>query len=390
MNEIMYDFSTFHSIFAKIKDQSSSVEPEDLRTLKDELNHFFSDSSCKEVLYTTNTDNMYFGIKIIPMIDADDIYDYLANDEEKYRLNKYLVELDSQLFDPITDISERGLTALLLREIKHIVGDSSPIENARNAVNAYLAANKDHIRVSQSIHYKEILAYGLKDYLSKADSIFYIPDIADIYNDEFIAAYGMESDLVEAYNKINNGNIKLYENSESSKFIVFSWTLSIYRHIKIHRVGAIKTLNDMSAVTGSRLEKLEINNVIRRIRRIDDDIAIRESSSDEDSIRIKLIKKNRLKNLRMIDSKFYELSMQVKNVEDEEDALYLMRQINNSISIIDEYRNMSNIDKYEIDKWNIAYDKFTLLRDKLSSSVIYKRKSYGMFVSYPDIVENRY
>ena len=390
MNEIMYDFSTFHSIFAKIKDQSSSVEPEDLRTLKDELNHFFSDSSCKEVLYTTNTDNMYFGIKIIPMIDADDIYGYLANDEEKYRLNKYLVELDSQLFDPITDISERGLTALFLREIKHIVGDSSPIENARNAVNAYLAANKDHIRVSQSIHYKEILAYGLKDYLSKADSIFYIPDIADIYNDEFIAAYGMESDLVEAYNKINNGNIKLYENSESSKFIVFSWTLSIYRHIKIHRVGAIKTLNDMSAVTGSRLEKLEINNVIRRIRRIDDDIAIRESSSDEDSIRIKLIKKNRLKNLRMIDSKFYELFMQVKNVEDEEDALYLMRQINNSISIIDEYRNMSNIDKYEIDKWNIAYDKFTLLRDKLSSSVIYKRKSYGMFVSYPDIVENRY
>ena len=390
MNEIMYDFSTFHSIFAKIKDRSSSVEPEDLRTLKDELNHFFSDSSCKEVLYTTNTDNMYFGIKIIPMIDADDIYDYLANDEEKYRLNKYLVELDSQLFDPITDISERGLTALLLREIKHIVGDSSPIENARNAVNAYLAANKDHIRVSQSIHYKEILAYGLKDYLSKADSIFYIPDIADIYNDEFIAAYGMESDLVEAYNKINNGNIKLYENSESSKFIIFSWTLSIYRHIKIHRVGAIKTLNDMYSVTGSRLEKLEINNVIRRIRRIDDDIAIRESSSDEDSIRIKLIKKNRLKNLRMIDSKFYELSMQVKNVEDEEDALYLMRQINNSISIIDEYRNMSNIDKYEIDKWNIAYDKFTLLRDKLSSSVIYKRKSYGMFVNYPDIVENRY
>ena len=71
MSEIMYDFSVFHSVFARMKDQTTSVEPEDLRSLKNELNRFFTDSECKEVLYTTNNDNMYFGIKIIPMIDAE-------------------------------------------------------------------------------------------------------------------------------------------------------------------------------------------------------------------------------------------------------------------------------------------------------------------------------
>lgn len=389
MSEIMYDFSVFHSVFARMKDQTTSVDPEDLRSLKNELNRFFTDSECKEVLYTTNNDNMYFGIKIIPMIDADEIYGYLANDEEKYRISSYLVEFDSKLFDPVTDISVRGLTALLLREVNHLTGDSTPIENARNALNIYLANNKDHIRVSQSIHYKEILAYGLKDYLSKCDSIFYTSDVAEIYNDEFINAYGMEEDLVDAYRKINNGNMKLYENSETSKFIIFSWTLSLYRQIKLQRIGAMKTLADMKAMTGSRLEKLEIGNVYRRVQRIDDDMVFSESAGKE-SVGQKILRKMRMKNLKMIDSAYYELAMQVKNVEDEDDALYLMRQINSNISICDEYRNSQNCDEFELGKWNTAYDKFVALRDKLSSTVVYKHKSYGLFVSYPDIVENRY
>lgn len=390
MSEIMYDFSVFHSTFARMKDQTTSVEPEDLRALRTELNRFFTDSSCKEVLYTTNNDNMYFGIKVIPMIDTDNIYGYLADDEEKYRVIDYLVEFDSKLFDPVTDISVRGLTALLLREVNALTGNSTPMENARNALNIYLSNNKDHIRVSQSIHYKEILAYGLKDYLSKCDSIFYTADISEIYNDEFINAYGMEDDLVEAYRKISNGNIKLYENSETSKFIIFGWTLGLYRQIKLHRIGALKTLADMKAMTGSRLEKLEINNVYRRIQRIDDDMVFSEAANGKESVGQKILRKMRMKNLKMIDSNYYELAMQVKNVEDEDDALYLMRQINNSISICDEYRNSENCDEFERTKWANAYDKFNQLRDKLSSTVVYKHKSYGLFVSYPDIVENRY
>lgn len=386
--KIDYDFSSFLQVFNNIK--HGSYNPNDLQIIKNELNRFFDDSKCKEVIYTTNLDKMFFGIKIIPMFDADYVYDYLSDDEPK-RIEKYIVELDSKLFDPIMELTEVELTAILLREVSHIIGSSQPIEDARNTLNIYLAENRTHIKISQSIHYREILAYGLKDYISKAQSMFYISDVSEIYGDEFMISYGFADNISSAYNKIFTNNIKLYENSNVSKFIVFSWTLDLYRNIKTRRVGAIETLNNLKLLTGSRLEHMEMDNVIRRINRIDDDSVLTESTKNNIHLKIKeKLRKARLNNLRTIDSTFYEISMQVRNVEDENDALYLLRQINNSIAIIDEYRNSEDCDEYESDRWNQMMDKFIQLREKLTSTVVYKNKNYGLFVNYPEIVENRY
>lgn len=382
---INYDFSEFLNTFADMK-QRHTATPSDLKVLKDELNKFFKDSTCKEVLYTNNTDKMFFGMKIIAMIDADDIYDYLVEDEP-VRIGKYIIEIDSHLLNPVLDLTERELLAMLLHEVGHMVGDATPVENARRELNSYLAANKDHIRIAQSIHYKEFLAYGLKDYLSKQQSMFYTSDSSEILADEFAMSYGFSNDLSHAYSKITSNNMKLYENSEVSKFAVFAWTLNLYNNLKTRRVGALHTLARAKQLTGSRLEKLELDNVIRRIKRIDDDILV-EASSIHSKLREKL-RKHRLNNMRTIDSTMYELSMQIRNVEDEDDALYLMRQLNNNIAIIDEYKNSPDCDTKEVQKWNNLMDKFIQLRDKLSSTVVYKNKTYGIFVQYPDIVENR-
>lgn len=382
---INYDFSEFLNTFADMK-QRHTATPSDLKVLKDELNKFFKDSTCKEVLYTNNTDKMFFGMKIIAMIDADDIYDYLVEDEP-VRIGKYIIEIDSHLLNPVLDLTERELLAMLLHEVGHMVGDATPVENARRELNNYLAANKDHIRIAQSIHYKEFLAYGLKDYLSKQQSMFYTSDASEILADEFAMSYGFSNDLSHAYSKITSNNMKLYENSEVSKFAVFAWTLNLYNNLKTRRVGALHTLSRAKQLTGSRLEKLELDNVMRRIKRIDDDILV-EASSIHSKLREKL-KKHRLNNMRTIDSTMYELSMQIRNVEDEDDALYLMRQLNNNIAIIDEYKNSPDCDTQEVQKWNNLMDKFIQLRDKLASTVVYKNKTYGIFVQYPDIVENR-
>lgn len=387
---IRYDFSDLFDVLEHMLD-SGRATSSDLSTIKKELNKFFKDSECKEVLFTNNTDKMFFGAKVIAMIDADDIYDYLVEDEPQ-RISKYIIELDSHLLNPLLGLTSRELIAVIMHEVGHLVGDTQPIESARNALNAYLATNKDHIKISQSIHYKEILAYGLKDYLSKCQSMFYTSDESEIYADDFARAYGFDHDLDSAYRKISKNNVKLYENTEVSKFIVFSWTLNIYTSLATRRVGAIRTLTRAKQLTGSKLERMEIDNVIRRIKRIDDDILI-EASGSTNSIKLKLkekMKKSRINNLRTIDSTFYELNMQVRNVEDEEDALYLMRQINTNISVIEEYKNCSDCDDYEREKWDDVLTKFRTLRDKLSSSTVYRNKNYGIFVNYPDIVENRY
>jgi hypothetical protein len=389
MNKMNYNFDSFIDAFAEMK-RIGGATPSTLRIIKKELNKFFNDSECKEVLYTDNTDKMFFGMKTIAMIDADDIYDYLAGDEA-IRIGKYIVEIDSHLFNPVLDLQPHELMAIMLHEVGHLVGDAAPIENARNALNVYLASNGEYLKVSQSIHYKEILAYGLKDYLSKTHSMFYTADISEIYADEFAASYGFGNDLASAYKKITSNNMKLYENSEVSKFITFSWTLSLYKNMRVRRIGALRTLARAKQLTGSRLEQMEIDNVIRRIKRIDDDVLL--ESSDDGGILAKVkqrMRKARLNNLRTIDSTFYELNMQIRNVEDEDDALFLMRQINNNLAIIDEYRNSKDCDEYEADRWNEVMEKFTQLRNKLSSTIVYKNKSYGLFVNYPDIVEDRY
>lgn len=392
METINYDFSTVIQIFNKIKNSNASipVNADDLFVLKREINRFFTDSTCKEILYTTNTDNMFFGIKIVPMIESANIYDILT-DSDGYRIKNYLIELDSKLFDPIMDISAKELVALLFYEVNKMVGDSSPMDNARNAFNIYMTANKDKMKISDSSHYHEILAFGLKDYLSKSTSIFYTSNSFDIYDDSFTVTYGLNDDIISVYDKVTSNNIKLYENSEVSKFIVFSWILSVYRNLKNHRVGAIKELNSMMSMTGSRLEKLEIRNVLNRINRIDDSDILTEAT--ENSIKAKIrerLKKNRIANKRMIDSTFYELSMRIKNVTEEADALNIMRQINTNIGIISEYIDSKNCDEAEKKEWQLTLNKFTHLRDKLADSVIYRNTSYGVFINYPDIVENRY
>ena len=146
MSIINYDFSTFINVFAKIKENGLAT-PTDLRALKNELNSFFKDSSCKEVLYTNNNDKMFFGIKITAMIDADDIFDYLV-DTEPARVKTYVVEIDSHLLNPIVDLSAKELTAMFIHEVAVIINDATPVENARTAMNNYLAANKEHLKIS--------------------------------------------------------------------------------------------------------------------------------------------------------------------------------------------------------------------------------------------------
>lgn len=388
---VEYDFSTLIDTFTSIKD-SYTAKPEHLRAIKAELNKFFSDAECKDVLYTNNNDNMFFGIKIVPILDSDDIYEYLISDEPE-RVEKYIVEIDSHLLNPVANLAPMELIALLLHEVNGIVGDASPLENARNALNIYLSANGEHIKISKSIHYREILTFGLKDYMSKTNSIFYNFNPSEAYANEFTNAYGLTDALIDGYRKLDCDNMKLYENMEVSKFIVFSWALTLYKNLRIRRIGSLHTLARAKDLTGSRLEKMEIDNMMNRIKRIDDDTIIVESSGLLDSVRIKVrekMRKNRLGTLRMIDSTFYELNMQVRNVEDENDALFLMRQINTNISIIDEYRSSSDCDDYERSQWDKAYNKFEELRDRLSRTITYKTKNFGIYVDYPDIVENRY
>ena len=389
MRKISYDFSTLENIFDGALARGD-LKASDLSIIKRELNKFFKDSQCMQVYYTENTDKMFFGIIVNASIDADNIYEYLMGTKD-IRISRYNLEYDSHLFNPTLGMTAREIMALTLHEIGHVVNDMTPIQHARQYLDEYLAKTGESVPMSQSYNYRDILAYALKDFIAKDRSAFYTRDTDEILADDFARSYGYGPALESAMGKIIAKNSKLYTGTDVDKFAVFTWTLGIYRHLGTRRIPAIRAINKAKALTGSRIEKMEMDNVLRRIVRIDDHVLI-EGTSDGGLVnKIKSrMRKMRYDTMRSLEDDFYELNMRIRNVEDEDDALYLMRQLNTRISLIEDYVNSEDLSPTEAKRWNESLEKFKRIRDDLSSTLVYKGKSYGLFIPYPDIKPDNY
>ncbi|MCK9199342.1 MAG: M48 family metallopeptidase, partial [Bacilli bacterium] len=234
MERIKYDFSEFRKIMFALKTDQSSTR---LNQLKTELNEFFKDSKCKDVIYTNNTDKLFFGMCVMPIVDGDTAVSILQSDKAE-RFNAYYLELDSRLFSPLLNLTSDELVAILLHEVGHIVNTPQPVEEVRNAVDIYLAKNKETLVISDSVHYREILAYGIKNSIRKLTSLFEYKD-EEIIADEFVVMCGYGPQLESAYSKIikNTGRIN---RDVSNKLIVLQWTLRLYKNVKFERISALK------------------------------------------------------------------------------------------------------------------------------------------------------
>lgn len=386
MRRINYDFTSLEDIFYEALDKERFTS-KGTNDLKRELNRFFKDSHCEQVYYTENNDKMFFGMKVFARMNSDAIETYLMGDSD-IRISSYVIEIDSHLMNPILGLSAKEMVALTLHEVGHVVNDNTPIANARKYLDEYLAKNHESITISDSYNYREILAFALKDFISKQGSIFYTNNVDEVLADDFVRSYGYGEYLETAMRAIMSNYSGLYTNNPNvDKFAVFMWTMNIYKHLGARRIGAIRTLNRCKALTGSHLEKAEIDNTIRRINRIDDSSLINEAQINN---KIKQrMRKMKYETMRTLEDDFYELNMRIRNVEDEDDALYLMRQINTRINLIEDYINSEDMTTAEVKRWTDSLDKFKRIRDELADSLVYKNKSYGIFVAYPDIRDCR-
>ena len=74
--------------------------------------------------------------------------------------------------------------------------------------------------------------------------------------------------------------------------------------------------------------------------------------------------------------------MRLRNVETQDDAILLMRQINSRMSILEEYLDTEELDEKDRKRWEDCYKKYLELRDALSRKTVYNKKMYGLFVDY--------
>lgn len=380
MKTIYYNFSEFIEIINDIRYDNGKGS--DLNRLKNELNRFFKGQKCKEVLYTNNTDKVFFGMCVSPIMRDEDVVTILDSDI-KFMINEYYLELDSKLFDEELNLTNTEILSVLLHEVGHMVNTTEPVDNARTTLDLYLAKTHSSLDIAESINQKAILAFGLRDVMRKTISIFEKDQFEEITADEFVYKCGYGDELESALNKIVKKRNSI-ANDRDNKLAMFMWSVALYKNLKLQRIPALRLIKKGKQITHSQLQKKDLERLERNIKAIDFS-AIDEAGLDG----LKKLYKDRIdrikyKGVKGLKEDYYELALRAKNVDLTDEALIIIRRINSNISIIQDYLDTAEMDESTRNEVFEILEMYDSLRMKLLKRDLFKEKQLFNIV-YPDI-----
>jgi len=348
-----------------------------LSDLQYAFNKFFSDSNCLGIIYTNNTDKLFFGDYIMPKIEADRVIATITSDH-KLIVKDYYVELDSQLFSAKFGLTEQEIAAMLVHDVGTLVNNSGPAEVVVKNLNQYLVDNKETLRLSNLIHYKEMLSFGFRDALRKVTSLFEIgkyDDTEDTMGD-FIDWVPYKKFIISGMEKLNRQGQLFFNREVRDKFVVLSWVLRVYNDVVGYRIATTRMLDRFQELTPSQIEKKEMNNFVRRLNRIDDDMLL-ESTEETYLINIRNkkfpVSSNVLDCLDIAKNDLVGIVLKQENLDpNEPDAIPdLLHSINNSMTMIKDYAENNVDDKDTFKQWNAMFQEL----DKRRRQII-KMKAY--------------
>lgn len=355
-----------------------------LNALRSVLNNTFKDIKCKDVLYTKNTDKVFFGMCVMPVFKAADVTKVLVDNDISDVNKEYFLEFDSKLFE--LGLTTQELTAVLLHEIGHImINMEKCLDELVNAICMYMSVNRDTINLDKTSKCKEVLAFGIKNSLRNIGSLFVDNEVSA---DSFAVALGYGNELESALKKIRRKAPALNRDVKN-KLLVLQWTLRLYKNLTLRRIPAIRTLQKAYEIDGSELEKREIAVCIRVLSKMDEDDLIDESVVLHEKVQLSIFRKMRQKGIRGIEDDLYEYTLRVKSVDEQDEALIILRDINSRLAILDDYLTDKNLSNDERMRWLDVRKKYLMLREELSKKTTYDDKYYGLFVKTP-VVKSRY
>lgn len=380
MKTIYYNFNDFIEILTDIRNNEGKSS--DLNKLKNELNRFFKGQKCRDVLYTKNTDKVFFGMMVSPIMQDDDIITIL-NSDDKYMVKEYYLEIDSKLFDHELNLSPKEILAVLLHEVGHMVNTDEPSENARDVLNLYLAKTHDELDIAESINQKAILAFGLRDVMRKTISIFEKNQAEEIVADEFVYKCGYGDELQSALHKIVKKRNSIISDKDS-KLSMFVWSISLYKNIKLQRIPALRLIKKGKQISASKLQVKDLERLERNLKNID--IAALDESVVDNLKRLykDRIDKIKYKGVKGLKEDYYELALRAKNVDLSDEALIILRRINSNMSIIQDYLDTEGLDEKTRNEVFEVLEMYDELRTKLLKKDLYREKQLFNIV-YPDI-----
>lgn len=350
--------------------------------LREALNDFFNDSKCLGVIYTNNQDKLFFGTYIMPSIPADDVVRTITT-SKKYLVKEYYVELDSKLFSVEFELTHEEITALLVHDINNLVGNSAPSEIVVKNIDQYLVDHNESLKLSDVVHYKEILSFGFRDAIRKITSIFEQGqyDKSQDTLADFIDWTDYVGQIVSGLMKLDKQGQLFFNREVNNKFITLSWILRIYKNIVGYRLSANKMLQRFKTLSPSQIEIKEMDNLLRRINRIDDDMLVESYGVElEEDPLLEEIRLEKLPNKFSYDDSFKRMkdemidkTIRMENMINENinEIPHLIHNINNNMSIMRDYMDNNITDKNELKQWKKMYRNMNKVRNQLADNKMY-------------------
>lgn len=375
-------------IYLKPEERLVAPNIEHLSDIKAALNCIFVDSTCQSVLYTLNTDKPFFGIRVNPVMSAQDAVTILTTDE-KIKFSKYSVELDSKLFEIEMEAAE--ITAMIIHEVAAMIDSYEVVDQVRALIDLYLLSEDDIISIRDSINYSQLIIFALKDTLFKVSSAMFKEDPEDLTNNQMIKEAELEDALISAQQKILSSSYGVGESVRTPKTIILRWMFMVYKDMS-HNSEIIKYyLNDEKDFTASKLDIAEIDKTLEAISRIGaqsftESVRIDkllESKAMYSVSEISLFKSLKSNGLKGIEDALYEYAIRIKNCETEEDAMYILRGINTRLGILEDYiNNTPDMSESEKKHWTMVVMQYRKLREDLAKKKIWNKSQYGLFFDY--------
>lgn len=342
----------------------------ELNKIKDCLNKIFPDSKCVDVIYTVNTDKMFFGIVTLPILSPNEILNIMTSDEDN-KIATYKVELDSKLFCETIDLSVDEITALIVHEVARLANDYYPINNARYLIDKAVLDYGITLKMSEYVPYIEIIGYGIKEAARRSVSIFENNYLVPYYLDE---TYELTDSLRRAITKLENkGN--LWDTEVDNKSIIIKWVVRLYTDILKYRIMSLHTLEKGIELTGSVLIVNEMKNIVKKLHRIDDYSLIQEASSiinffnSTKNATLNALDRFKANGIKNYYDDYYEIKFEYNNMDnDRGTAVALLHKINSRMSVIDDYISTERVDPQTKKRLTELYYKYDELRKNIAAT----------------------
>lgn len=366
---------------------SNTNEETITKDIKEELNKLFRNRnndgrgdavpSCESVIITKNTDKQFFGLNVYPIYDTE-MSKIVLDPDKDFIVNKYYLEIDSKIFNVLSNYE---IALCILYDITALCTDNIPMKKVRDLVNMYLVNKREVIKPSEYAAYKDIFNFGIRDAMQKVTSMFNIGDAA-IEANEFINDISANNNLGIGFNKIlfrirtklkTNGMISF--NEYETPIVVLSYILNLYNNMKTNKRTARKELINILPSISSQLRKREIENLIKRLDMIDDNM-INEGFLGN------ALNSFKVSGLKGYENDYYELKFEANNVEDDDQALLLIARINSRMSVIADYLSTEeDIPTTQRVRWTKLLNDYNALRNQLASEKLRRNKT-RLYVNY--------